>query len=329
MKRAAMSAILALVISVLYIEPPCAASDRPWATIGTGALTGVYYNVGQAIKKTLDRYPSDPLIKMSVEETQGSLENLEAVTSGRFYFGIIQSDVQFKAWNGTTGTPWAGRPQKNLRAVFSIYTEAVNLVAAETRNVHSVDDLKRRKRIVVNLGEPGSGHYVNAHEIMEAVGINPQIDFRQVQVSPVRALDLFARRQLDAFFFTAGHPAAQFHEVARGQRMARFVPMNPTDVELKRYPYYRRVMIPVKHYPGMGHEQDVPTIGVKATLVASAETPDWMVYGLVKTIAENFDYFETQLLIFENITDESILEALTAPMHPGALKYFREAGLVP
>ncbi len=329
MRRSAITLLLALFIVILAVGPSNAATERPWATIGTGSLTGVYYNVGQAMKKTLDRFPDDPEIIVSVEETQGSIENLEAVTSGRFFFGIIQSDVQYKAWHGTNGTPWAGRPQKNLRAVFSIYTEAVNLVAAKNRNLSSVDDLKKRKRVVVNLGRPGSGHYINAQEIMDAVGINPDIDFRQVQVSPASALSLFQRRQLDAFFFTAGHPAAQFHEVARGRRMAQFVPMDPTVAELKRYPYYRRVMIPIKHYPGMGHEQDVPTIGVKATLVASTETPDWMVYGLVKTIAQNFDFFETQLLIFENITDKSILEALTAPIHPGALKYFREAGLVP
>ncbi len=328
MIRAATTAVLTVMIGVFAIGAALAASDRPYATIGTGSLTGVYYNVGQALKKTLERYPSDPEIVLSVEETQGSLENLEAVTSGRFFFGIIQSDVQFKAWNGTNGTPWAGRPQKNLRAVLSLYTEAVNLVAATRRGIQVPEDLQS-KRVSVNLGEPGSGHYINAREVLDAIGIDPDQHLSAVQVSGPRALGLFGRNQLDAFFFTAGHPAAQFHEVARGRRMAKFVPMDPTEAELKRYPYYRRIMIPIKYYPDMGNEQDVPTIGVKATVIASVDTPDWMVYGLVKTIADHFEYLETQLKIFESLTRESALEALTAPIHPGALKYYREVGMVP
>ena len=328
MRRAALIALLALFIGVWASEPINAATDRPWATIGTGTLTGVYYNVGQAMKKTLDRFPEDPVIKLSVEETQGSIENLEAVTSGRFYFGIIQSDVQFKAWHGANGTPWAGRPQKNLRAVFSIYTEAINLVASRRPNIQSLADLSNRRRSV-NLGEPGSGHYINATEIMAAAGIDIRQGLAEVHVSPVRALTLFERRDIDAFFFTAGHPAAQFHLVTGGRRMAQFVPLNPTDDQLARYPYYRRTLIPIKHYPGMGHDQDVATIGVKATVVASADTPDWMVYGLVKTIAKNIRFFKTQHLIFENMNRDRILEALTAPIHPGALKYYREVGLVP
>ncbi len=328
MRRSTITLLLALFIVILAVGPSNAATERPWATIGTGSLTGVYYNVGQAMKKTLDRFPDDPEIILSVEETQGSIENLEAVTSGRFYFGIIQSDVQYKAWHGTNGTPWAGRPQKNLRAVLSLYTEAVNLVASRQPNVQNLMDLDNRRRRV-NLGELGSGHYINATEILTAAGIDLRQGLAEVHVSPVRALTLFERRDIDAFFFTAGHPAAQFHEVAGGRRMAQFVPLNPTDDALARYPYYRRTTIPIKHYPGMGHDQDVATIGVKATVVASDQTPDWMVYGLVSTIAENIDFFKTQLLIFENINRDSVLEALEAPIHPGALKFYREKGLAP
>jgi hypothetical protein len=323
-----MTLFLALSIAIAASGPANAATDRPWATIGTGSLVGVYYNVGQAIKKTFDRHPADPEINLSVEETRGSLENLEAVTSGRFYFGIIQSDVQFKAWNGVNGTPWAGRPQKNLRAVMSLYTEAVNLVASRQPNIQSLEDLTGRRRRV-NLGEPGSGHYINAAEILAATGIDVQRDLAGVHAAPVRALFLFEQRDIDAFFFTAGHPAAQFHEVARGRRMAQFVPLNPTADQLARYPYYQRTFIPIKYYPDMGHEQNVATIGVKATVIASDETPDWMVYGLLQTIHKNIDYFKSQLLIFENINRDSVLEALTAPLHPGALQYYREIGMVP
>ena len=326
MKNAVTTAILVILIGLA--SPADAATDQQWATIGTGALTGVYHSAGHAIRKTVARNRGKQSVTIVVEETQGSLENLEAVTSGRFYFGIVQSDLQYKAWHGTNRSPWGGRPQTNLRAVASLYTEAVNLVAAARSNVQKVEDLKRG-RLIVNLGEPGSGQYVNANEILDIIGIDPDFDFSQLQVSPVRALDLFRRRQLDAFFFTAGHPSAQFHEIAAGRREAQFVPMNPTDKRLKRYPYYQRALIPIKHYPGMGHDQDIKTIGVKATLVASAETPDWMAYRIVKALVENMDYFKTQLLVFQDLSREGMVEALYAPIHPGALKYYQEIGLKP
>ncbi len=330
MIRAATTAVLTVMIGLFAIGTARAVSERPYATIGTGSLTGVYYNVGQAFKKTLERYPADPVIKLAVQETQGSLENLEAVTSGRFYFGIIQSDIQYKAWNGTNGSPWAGRPQKNLRAVLSLYTEAVSLVAATRRGVQGLADLKS-KRISVNLGEPGSGHYVNAHEVLNAVGIHPERekDLRAMDVSPVDALSLFARNQIDAFFITAGHPNALFHEVNGGKRRAQFVMLNPKEELLARYPYYLRTTIPARYYPDMDNPTDVPTVGVKAVVVASADTPDWMVYGLVNTIADHIEYLKTQLKIFENVKRDTVLEALYAPIHPGALKYYREKGMAP
>ncbi len=326
MKNAVTTAIMVILLGLA--SPTDAATDQQWATIGTGSLTGVYHSTGQAIRKTVARHRGKEKVTISVVETQGSLENLDAVTSGRFYFGIVQSDLQYKAWHGTNRSPWGGRPQTNLRAVASLYTEAVNLVAATRTNVQSVRDLKGR-RIVVNLGEPGSGQYVNAHEILDIVGIDPEFDFRQVQLSPVRALDHFRRRQLDAFFFTAGHPAAQFHEVASGKRRIQFVTMNPKDELLAKYPYYLRTSVPIKYYQTIDNDQDVKTIGVKATLVASADTPDWMAYRIVKSLIENMDFFKTQLLVLQDLYREGMVEALYAPIHPGALKYYREIGLMP
>ncbi|MCB2170019.1 MAG: TAXI family TRAP transporter solute-binding subunit [Deltaproteobacteria bacterium] len=327
MKSHAVTALLIIVIALALPASTNAATERPWATIGTGTLTGVYYGSGHAIAKTLRRYAGDQKIDMSVKETEGSLENLEAVTSGQFYFGIVQSDIQYQAWHGTTASPWEGKPQKNLRAVFSLYTEAINLVALSRLDINTLKDLKS-KHAKVNLGEPGSGQYINAKDLLMAVGIHPQDDVQEVHVSPPTALELFEGGDIDAFFFTAGHPAAQFHEVAGGKMLARFVTLDLEEKLLKDYPYYSRTFIPMKYYPGMDNKQDVATIGVKATVVASTDTPDWMVYGVVKAVVENMDYFKSQLLVFEGLNRAGMLEALSAPIHPGALKYYREAGLV-
>jgi len=326
MKIAAATAFLIILTGLTSSMPANATPDRPWATIGTGAVTGVYYNSGQAIAKTLDRYARDLQIVMSVKETQGSLENLDAVTSGRFYFSIIQSDLQYKAWNGSSGSPWAGKPQKNLRAVFNLYTEAINLVVLSNLKIQRLQDLSSKR---VNLGELGSGQYINSHDLLEAVGLNPRKDLSAVNVSPTMALDLFVRRKIDAFFFTAGHPAAQFHEIAGGGRRAKFIALEVRGDLLEKYPYYKRTSIPISYYPDMDNDRDVPTIGVTATVVASSDTPDWMAYGIVKTVSENMAYFKTQLLVFQDMDRTGMLEGLSAPIHPGALKYYHEVGLSP
>lgn len=328
MKRHVLTTLLVFLMGLVLPLSTNAKTERPWATIGTGAVTGVYYSSGHAIAKTLTRYTGDPKIKMSVRSTAGSRENLEAVTRGKFFFGIVQSDIQYKAWHGITASPWEGRPQKHLRAVFSLYTEAINLVALSSRNIDGLKDLNT-KSFAINLGAPGSGHYTNAINLLLAAGINPQDDIRAVHASPTEALRHFERRRIDVFFFTAGHPAAQFHEVAAGKRRAKFVTINPEDGLLKKYPYYSRTLIPMKYYPGMDNKQDVATIGVKATVVASSDTPDWMVYGVVKAMVENMDYFKSQLLVFENLNRTRMLENLAAPIHPGAMKYYREVGMLP
>ncbi|MGD8267095.1 MAG: TAXI family TRAP transporter solute-binding subunit, partial [Desulfobacterales bacterium] len=104
MKNAITTAVLVILLGLA--SPTDAATDQQWATIGTGALTGVYHSTGHAIRKTVARNRGKQSVTISVEETQGSLENLEAVTSGRFYFGIVQSDLQYKAWHGTNRSPW-------------------------------------------------------------------------------------------------------------------------------------------------------------------------------------------------------------------------------
>ncbi|MBL0715985.1 MAG: TAXI family TRAP transporter solute-binding subunit [Desulfosarcina sp.] len=327
MKIASMTTILMTLLWLISPLPANAistAANMPAATIGAGAVTGVYFNTGQAIKKTLKRNAGELDIKIVVKATQGSVETLEAVESGRFYFGFVQSDLQYKAWHGVTGTPWAGRPQKHLRAVFGLYTEAINLVVQNNQKIASLQDLVSKR---VNLGQPGSGQYINAKELLEAFGIHPRNSLSVVTASPVDTLRLFERNEIDAFFFTAGHPAGQFYEVAAGKRKGRFVALTDLEDLLQKYPYYSRTSIPIHYYPGIGNDQDVATIGVKATLIASDGAPDRMVYEITKAVFENLDYFKTQLLVFRSMNREEMLEHLSAPIHPGALKYYREVGL--
>jgi len=314
--------LLAVLLTAGAAVPLSAAEE---ITISTGSVTGVYYQAGQAIKKIVDRNTQKHGFTCTVNEAEGSIFNLNSVLSGKQNFGIVQSDIQFLAWNGSAGSPWAGQPQKNLRVVFSLYTEAVSLLAAADANINSLKDLKGKR---VNLGESKSGQYINSTGLLSAAGIDISSDLREaVTVSMVSSLDLFKNGKIEAFFFTVGHPVIQFKEIAHGKRKAGFVPITETAPLIQHYPYYVQTKIPISFYPGLVNSEDVETIGVKATLITSTEVPDTVVYTITREICENLPRFKKLMVVLSTLTPETMMEGMTAPIHPGALKYYREAGM--
>ena len=134
--------------------------------------------------------------------------------------------------------------------------------------------------------------------------------------------------RIDAFFYTVGHPSGAIKEATAGKRKVHFVPITGLDKLLAKYPYYAKAYIPIKFYPSATNKEDVPTFGVKATFVTSAKTPDNIVYAIVKEVFDNFETFKKLHPAYSVLTKQNMLEGLTAPLHPGALKYFKEVGLI-
>ncbi|WP_028584524.1 TAXI family TRAP transporter solute-binding subunit [Desulfogranum mediterraneum] len=300
-----------------------AQAKTQFVTIGTGGITGVYYPTGGAIAKMVNKKKKEYGIRATVESTGGSVFNINAVMNGDLEFGVAQSDRQFQAIKGLA--EWKDKgPQEDLQAVFSIYPEAVTLMAAVDAGAHDIVELKGKR---VNIGNPGSGHRQNAQDAFVAVNIDPEKDLTVEGIKASEAPSLLQDGRIDAFFYTVGHPNGAIKEATSGARKVRFVSINHVDELLASHPYYAKTFIPVAMYPGAQNEKDVPTFGVKATLITSAKVPDEVVYAITKEVFENFEEFKKLHPAYSTLTKEAMLEGLSAPIHPGAMKYYKEAGL--
>jgi hypothetical protein len=264
-------------------------------------------------------------IRATVESTGGSVFNVNAVMAGDLDFGIVQSDRQYQAINGLAEWKDHG-PQKKLRAVFSIHPESITLVAGADTGIKEIADLKGH---IVNIGNPGSGQRQNSIDALNAVGLDYENDINAEGVKAPEAPGLLQDNRIDAFFYTVGHPAGAIKEATAGARKVRIVAIDDPAIDdmIEEKPYYARAMIPVKFYPGAANESDVPTFGVKATFVTSADVPDEVVYAITKEVFENFEAFKKLHPAYSVLTKESMLAGLSAPIHPGAMKYYKEAGL--
>ena len=306
--------------------PPAAEPAKPkttFVTIGTGGITGVYYPTGGAIAKIVNAKKDVYGIRATVESTGGSVFNVNAVMAGDLQFGVVQSDRQYQAMKGLA--EWEGKPQADLRACFSIHPESITLVAAVDSGIQSFDDLKGKR---VNIGNPGSGQRQNSIDAIEAAGMNYDSDMIAEGIKAAEAPGLLQDGRIDAFFYTVGHPSGAIKEATAGARKVRFIPITQVDALLEKYPYYARAKIPVNVYPGAENREDVQTFGVKATFVTSANVPENVVYAIVKEVFDNFDTFKKLHPAYAVLTKENMLEGLSAPLHPGAEKYFKEAGMM-
>ncbi len=297
---------------------------KTFVTIGTGGVTGVYYPTGAAISRMVNK-KSNYGIKATVESTSGSVYNVNAVLNGELEFGIVQSDRQYQAYNGLAEWSQSGA-QKDLRAVFSIHPEAITLIASEQSGVKSVTGLKGKR---VNVGNPGSGQLQNSKDVLAAYEMSVE-SIHGEQVKAVEAPGLLQDEKIDAFFYTVGHPNGNIKEATSGRIKVRIVAVSgpETDFMLEKFPYYAKAVIPAHFYPNAVNTNDIESVGVKATLVASKKLDAAIVYAITKEVFDNFEAFKELHPAYAVLTKENMLQGLSAPIHQGALQYYQEAGLV-
>ena len=293
-------------------------------TIGTGGITGVYYPTGGAIAKMVNKKRKEYNIRATVESTGGSVFNVNAVVNGDLEFGIVQSDRQYQAVQGLEEWQDKGK-QKELRAVFSLHPEAVTLVAALDAGINTLEDVKGKK---INIGNYGSGQRQNAIDALKAVRIDIDTDIRTEAIRASEAASLLQDGRIDAFFYTVGHPSGAIKEASSGRRKVHIVDITKIKELLKKSSYYAPVTIPAALYPGAKNKRDIQTFGVKATLVSSALVPNDLVYAVTKEVFENLEEFKGLHPAFAQLTPKNMLEGLSAPLHAGAEKYFKEVGLI-
>lgn len=332
MKRSLMMSLKPFFALVLAMAMPSnfagAQTAQPAVvTIGGGYTTGLYYQSANAIAKIVDKRSQALGLRCKVVPTTGSSENVEEVMAGKVQFAYVQSDVQFQAWNAAGKWSTKGA-QKDLRSVFALYPETLTLIAAEGSGIGSIENLRGKR---VNIGVPGSGQYEVALQALTAVGIDSDGQMTTTNYQASEAPDLLQRGQIEAYFYVVGHPNMNVREVTTGKiKKVRICEIAGPGIDtmLRDKPYYVGTVIPMQFYPNAVNTGDVLTFGVKATLVTSASVPDEVVYKLTKEVFENLDQFKRLVAAQWQLTKKGMLEGLTAPIHPGAMKYYKEAGLM-
>ena len=300
------------------------AAEKTYVSIGTGEVTGVYYPTGGAICRLVNKNRKETGIRCSVESTGGSVFNINAIRAGELEMGVAQSDWQFHAYNGTSKFEKAGA-FKDLRAVFSVHAEPATLVVRADSGIKNFGDLKGKR---VNVGQPGSGTVATYDVIEKAFGMSRKDLKLASELKSSEMGQALCDNKIDAYFILVGHPAGLIKETTTTCK-AKIADIHGPAVDglVKDNSYYRYASVPAGMYTG--NPDAAKTMGVGATFVSSAKVPEKVIYEVVKAVFENFDSFRKLHPAFKNLKKTEMVSAsLSAPIHAGALKYYKEVGLI-
>ncbi|EXI62839.1 C4-dicarboxylate ABC transporter substrate-binding protein [Mannheimia granulomatis] len=294
-----------------------------FVTIGTGGQTGVYYVVGQSICQLVNRDTAKTGVKCNAPSTGASVANLNAIAAKEMDMGIAQSDWQYHAYNGSSS--FEGKKNDKLRAIFSLHAEPFTVMARTDANIKSFDDLKAKR---VNVGDPGSGTRATMNVILAAKGWTDK-DFKVAsELKPAEMASVMCDNNLDAITYNVGHPNGALKEAAASCD-AKLVPVTGPEIDklVADHTYYAKATIPGGLYKGS--DEPTETFGVYATLVTSADVDADKVYTVTKAVFDNFDRFKRLHPAFEHLKQEDMIKsALSAPLHDGAVRYYKEKGWI-
>ncbi len=307
--------------SAMAVTTTAFAQEEKFITIGTGGQTGVYFVVGQSICRLVNRGTAEHGLKCTAPSTGGSIANINAIKAGDMDMGVAQSDWQYHAYNGSS--QFEGDKFDNLRAVFSVHGEPFTVVARADSGVEKFDDLFGKR---VNVGNPGSGQRATMDVVLNAMGKSEDDFALASELKPAEQSAALGDNKVDAIIYTVGHPNGSIQE-ATSTVDAKLVDVTGEAIDklVSENPYYAKATIPGGLYTG--NDEETQTFGVKATFVTSADVPDDVVYQVVKAVFDNFDRFKGLHPAFANLKEEEMIaDGLSAPLHPGAEKYYKERG---
>ena len=291
--------------------------------IGTGSKSGVYFQVGRAICRLVNRNMAQT--SCTPLETAGSVSNLANVEGGSLEVGIVQSDIQHHAVHRSGPYRFVDTPHGNLRSLFSLYTEPFNLIARDDAGINSLDDLKGRR---VNIGNTGSGQRATMEVVMRAKGWSSN-DFQLATELPASQQSMaLCHNRVQAMVYMVGHPNRSISQAIKLCRASLVeVAGNEIDRLVSEHPFYAYTWIPAGIYPGV--EKPVKTFGTLATVVSSSDVDENLIYAIVKTVFENFERFKRMHKAFYELQPETMIsKGLAAPLHKGAERYYRERGWI-
>jgi TRAP transporter TAXI family solute receptor len=303
---------------------PRPVNDR-FVVIGTAGETGVYYPVGQAICGLLNSGRAEHGMRCSARATAGSFYNIEALRRGEVEYAIVQSDWQHYAVRG------AGAPQPMLvfpalRAMLSLHGEVLSIVVRRDARIVLLEDLQGKR---VNLGLPGSGQRESIRLLFEAMGQEIERLVIATQFSPEEQARALCEGSVDALVYLAGHPNTAIGAALEACDTT-ILPIDGTLVErfVRQNPYYAAATVPANTYPNQ--RRPIRSVGLLATLVTTTRESEENVYQMARAIYEGFDKLKT---VHPALTEldkvETTKAGLTAPLHRGAERYLRAAGMMP
>ena len=316
-----MTIFKSIAIASALVAGTAATAQEKFITIGTGGQTGVYFVVGQSICRLVNRDSAKTGLKCTAPSTGGSIANINAIKAGDMDMGVAQSDWQFHAYNGSS--QFEGDKFDKERAVFSVHAEPFNVIARADSGIESFDDLKGKR---VNVGNPGSGQRATMEVVLDAKGWTMDDFALASELKPAEQAAALGDNKVDAIIYTVGHPNGSIQE-AVSTVDAKLVPVEGEAIDklVADNPFYAYSTIPGGMYKGT--DADVKTFGVKATFVTSADVDDDVVYQVVKAVFDNFDRFKRLHPAFANLTPEDMIsQGLSAPLHEGAKRYYKEQG---
>ena len=314
---------LAVTALALSIGVPVWAEQK-FVTIGTGGVTGVYYPTGGAICRLVNKNRNKHGIRCSTESTGGSVFNLNTIRAGDLDMGVAQSDWQYHAYHGSSKFKDKGA-NRELRAIFSVHPEPFTVVARADSGIRNFGDLKGKR---VNVGNPGSGQRGTMEVLMEALGWKMSDFALTSELKSSEQSMALCDNKIDAMVFTVGHPSGSIKEATTScDSVLVNVTGSAVDMLVAENDFYRTATIPGGMYSG--NANDTKTFGVGATFVTSTRTPEDVIYQVVKAVFENFDSFRKFHPAFRNLDKKQMIkDGLSAPLHAGAVKYYKEAGLM-
>nr|WP_246663123.1 TAXI family TRAP transporter solute-binding subunit [Pseudolabrys sp. FHR47] len=307
------------LIAVLTGSP--ALAQQKFVTVGTGGVTGVYYAVGGAVCRLMNKDRATTGIRCSVESTGGSVFNVNAIKSGELEFGLSQSDVQYNASKGEGA--FKDKADADLRAVFSVHPEPFTVLARKEAGVTKFEDFKGKR---FNVGNPGSGTRASMEQLLGKLGWKLSDFSLAAELKADEQGTALCDNKIDGFYYGVGHPSAAIQDptTACGAKLISLT--GPAvDALVKEYPYYAKATIPGGMYAN--NPNPTETYGVLATVVTSAKVPEATVYAMTKAVFENFEEFKKLHPAFAHLDPKKMVkDGLSAPLHPGAAKYYKEKG---
>jgi uncharacterized protein len=313
------SICIAASAAVLAFAASGAHAQQKFVNVLTGGQAGVYYPLGVALSQIYSKAMPDT--KSTVQATKASVENLNLLQAGRGEIALTLGDSLSDAWKGVEDAGFKA-PLKRLRTVAAVYPNYIQIVANADAGINTLADLKGKR---ISVGAPRSGTELNARAVLKAAGLTYQ-DFSRVEYLPFgESVELMKNRQLDVTLQSAGLGVASIRDLATSIKIV-IVPITADVVQKVGDPAYQSDAIPANTYSGQ--TAAVPTVAIRNFLVTHEGMSDDVVYTMTKSMFENLDTLVAAHSAARGIVPQEAAKGSPVPLHPGAEKYYREAGLL-